>query len=802
MTAVLRKDLRSFALAPDDVEALRIPARGCYDESSRHERLAWLRDRTGAGLLPLDPMRLRADRLGGNIENAIGAVEIPVGVAGPLLFDGERARGVIFAPLATTEGALIASVARGATAITRAGGVRTRVVAQRMTRAPAFEFAAAREALAFVTWIDGQLDALRACTREVSRHAELVAVEHVIAGRVAHLLFIHTTGEAAGQNMTTATTSHACQWVLAQLPALGLAPVRFMIEGNLSADKKVSARPMGEGRGCAVVAECVLDRATLERSLKVSPEALLAAHAIMQSGARYARVVLPNVNVANVVAGIFTATGQDIACVHESSLGELELHRDERGVAARLRLPALVVGTVGGGTRLPAQRALLEMMGCTGEGSARRLAEIVAGYCLALELSTLAALATGEFASAHARLGRNRPVQQVGGDGLPPAFFDRALRRALGVDTARVETVEALDHGSGASILGELAARRFTREVGVFHRRLRHTLGALDVVVKVKPLDREVELMMAGLAAACGADVADAWARHGGDAGFRDCHLREIAVCTQTDTRFTRHAPVVYDTVCDEARGAFALVLERLTGRVRLLDSADDPRGWGTREIEAATRGAAAVHAIWLGRERELLAQSWIGRAPSAARMTQMRPLFEALARHAADEFPSLMPARELRRQLALVADVPAWWARIESLPRTLAHNDFNPRNIALRDDDGALTLCAYDWELATLQLPQHDLAELLAFVLTSSATRAEVGEWVELHRRVAMASAPGVALPGAAAWREGFALAARDLLVNRFALYLMGHTQRQYAFLPRALETLRHLVDLDLERP
>ena len=308
-----------------DLADLRVPDRGCYDETSRHRRLEWLRDRTGRSLAPLEVMRLRADRLSGNLENAIGAVEVPVGLAGPLLFAGERAHGVIFAPMATTEGALVASAARGATALTRAGGVRTRVTGQRMTRAPAFEFSDVRGAMAFGAWIVEQLDQLRALTREVSGHAELRELLPVVAGPVAHVTFVYTTGDAAGQNMTTATTWHACQWVLAELRAAGRAPLRFLIEGNASSDKKVHCAGPAHARGTAVAAEATIDDETLSRSLKVSSRELLAAWAIVRSGAGQARMLTANVNIANVIAAIFVATGQDVACVHESALGDLHL---------------------------------------------------------------------------------------------------------------------------------------------------------------------------------------------------------------------------------------------------------------------------------------------------------------------------------------------------------------------------------------------------------------------------------------------------------------------------------------------
>jgi hydroxymethylglutaryl-CoA reductase (NADPH) len=786
----------------DDLAALRVPGRGRYDEDSRRTRLDWLREHTGAPLASFDEMRLVADKLSGNIENAIGAIEIPVGIAGPLLFDGECARGIVYAPIATTEGALVASAARGATTITRAGGVRTRVTAQRMLRAPVFEFATPQEALRFAGWVLNQLDNFRRCTGEVSRHAELKSAEPVVAGNAAHIVFTYETGDAAGQNMTTATTWHCCQWILGELAALDLEPVRFMIESNMSSDKKVSLRIPGDGRGCAVTAECDVDAATLERSLKVTPDELVAAFHLMRSGANEIGMVALNINVANVVAGIFAATGQDIACVHESSVGELEIERTTTGIRAKLALPGLIVGTVGGGTQLPAQRALLEMLGCTGAGTVRRLAEIIAGFSLGLELSTLSAIRTGEFASAHERLGRNRPAQPIRESDLVPETFEPGLRRHFGNDELRVDRTESIEQGAGASILGELAARRFNRTIGVFHRRLHHQGDTTEVVVKVKPLDSEVELMMQGLATACGSEVAGEWARHGRTLGFSCCHERELAIYEQTDPRFVRNVPVVYDVLRDPARETYALILERLDGRVRLMDSADDPRGWEGEEIEAALRGAAELHSIWFGREAELLEQPWIGTVPGTLRMSALRPLWSALARHAATEFPALMDAGDLRRQEALIASIPEWWGRAEQMPRALAHNDFNPRNIAVRDEGGAPRLCAYDWELATLQLPQHDVAELLAFVLPPDATRGEVVHWVELHRRALVEACAGSTVPDAAAWREGFALAARDLLVNRFSLYLMAHTQRQYGFLARSLASLRNLIDLELEAP
>lgn len=789
---------RRLRLDPDaDLDAHKVPGRGRYDEAARRERLAWMRNRTGASLEAFEEMRLVPDRLARNLENGIGAVEIPVGIAGPLLFCGQTVNGIVHAPFATTEGALVASACRGATAISRAGGVVTRVVAQRMTRAPAFEFASVDEAFGFVRWLGAQIETLRARCREVSRHAMLIDVEPVIIGRAVHALFVYETGDAAGQNMTTATTWHACQWILADLRERGQSPLRFLIEANVSSDKKVNLNALlGARRGWSVTAECVIDAETCERMLKVTPAELVAAHELARDGGEHVGMVGHNINVANVVAALFVATGQDIACVHESSLGELTLAVRDGSLLARIALPGLVLGTVGGGTHLPGQQASLRMLGCEGAGSARRLAEIVAGFCLALDISTFAAVTNGEFATAHERLGRNRPVEPMRDEDFDAAFFERAFRRTVD-GGIRVSRVSSLEGGDGASILTELTARRLGKRVGLLHRRVHHTQGETDVVVKVKPLDAEVLLMMQSAAAMCGRGVAEAHARFRSETGFVGCHLRELAIYAQTDPRFVAHVPRVYDIVHDDAREAYVLVLERLAN-VRLLDSADDPRGWGSAEIEAALRGAGALHAIWMNRERELLAQPWIGIPPTAERMAAMSALWQALAEHAADELPALMTPADLANQQTIIREIPHWWSRLESMPRTLAHNDFNPRNIALRVDGGGLRLCAYDWELATLRVPQHDAAELLAYVLPTDAGVAEVTHYVELHRR-AVAEHGGI-VPDAATWRAGFALSLRDLLVNRFALYLMAHSFRHYGFLERSLRTLRRLIELELE--
>jgi aminoglycoside phosphotransferase (APT) family kinase protein len=175
--------------------------------------------------------------------------------------------------------------------------------------------------------------------------------------------------------------------------------------------------------------------------------------------------------------------------------------------------------------------------------------------------------------------------------------------------------------------------------------------------------------------------------------------------------------------------------------------------------------------------------------------MTEMAELWHHLGVHAFQEFPEWISSETLAAHHDLVNRIPEWWSQIETMPRTLIHNDFNPRNIALRKDGPEPRLCAYDWELATLHLPQHDLAELLCFVLNPEATAEEVSHYLEVHRR-ALEESSGYAVDRRT-WRSGFELSLADFAVNRMGLYLMAHTLQHYGFMERVVRTLQRLMTL-----
>jgi hydroxymethylglutaryl-CoA reductase (NADPH) len=340
----------------------------------------------------------------GHIENLIGAVRLPVGLAGPLLVRGGSAHGHYYVPLATTEATLVASYSRGAQLITEAGGCASVVVNEGIGRAPGFAFTSLEECGRFITWALAHVAAFRRCAERTTRHGRLTDMRVTLEGNHVYLLFEFLTGDAAGQNMVTLATEAICAYIAARCP---IQPRYAFLEANASGDKKASARSFGSVRGRKVTAEVVIPADLVGRRLRTTPQRLADYGRMGTMGAVLTGTLGAQGHFANGLAALFIATGQDAACVAEAAVGVTRLEATDGGdLYASVTLPNLVVGTVGGGTTLPSQRACLELMGLAGTGHARALAEVAAALCLAGELSLVGALCAGSFARAHRNLAR------------------------------------------------------------------------------------------------------------------------------------------------------------------------------------------------------------------------------------------------------------------------------------------------------------------------------------------------------------------------------------------------------------
>ncbi len=342
----------------------------------------------------------------GNIENFIGLLRMPVGLAGPLRVNGLAAHGDYRIPLATTEAALVASYHRGCRVITAAGGCSAMVLYESLSRAPAFVFETTSEACRFVVWAMSRFDDFRNAAAATTSHGQLVDVGSTVEGNHVYLNFEFTTGDASGQNMVTLATQAVCDLILAETP---VPPLRHYVESNLSGDKKASARAFTSARGKKVTAEVKLSAELVSNHLHTTPEAMAEYWRISAIGGVLSGTLGIQGQFANGLAALYLATGQDAACVAESATGVTRFEvTPDGGLYASVTLPGIMVGTVGGGTGLPTQNACLELMGLAGTGKSRALAEVCAGLLLAGELSIIAALAAGHFSRAHRKLARTR----------------------------------------------------------------------------------------------------------------------------------------------------------------------------------------------------------------------------------------------------------------------------------------------------------------------------------------------------------------------------------------------------------
>jgi len=340
-----------------------------------------------------------------NIENLIGHVEIPLGVAGPLRVNGVSAEGDYFVPLATTEAALVASYARGCVAITEAGGCAAGVLAEGVGRVPGFVFRDLAESGSFVAWLSGQVEQLREEAAKTTSHGSLQDVRFTMEGNHVYLHLQFLTGDASGQNMVTIAASAICDYISRESP---VRPRRAYVEANLSGDKKASSQSFQSVRGKKVVAEVRLPAPILRRGLGVTAEAMTEYWQMSVLGGVLGGTIGVQGHYANGLTALFIATGQDAATVSEAAVGVTRFEQEGEDLYAAVTLPNLIVGTVGGGTGLPTQAACLDLLGLRGTGNARAFAEVCAALSLAGELSIIAALATGTFTRAHEKLARGR----------------------------------------------------------------------------------------------------------------------------------------------------------------------------------------------------------------------------------------------------------------------------------------------------------------------------------------------------------------------------------------------------------
>lgn len=367
---------------------------------------------TGKSLdgLPLEGLDYESI-LGQCCEMPVGYVQIPVGVAGPMLLDGKE----FSVPMATTEGCLVASTNRGFKAIYVSGGATSVLLKDGMTRAPVVRFGTARRAADLKIFLEEPLnfETLASVFNKSSRFGRLQKIQCAIAGKNLYIRFTCSTGDAMGMNMVSKGVQNVLEYLQADFPDMDV----IGISGNYCSDKKPAAVNWIEGRGKSVVCEAIIKEEVVKKVLKTNVASLVELNMLKNlTGSAMAGALGGfNAHASNIVSAVFLATGQDPAQNIESShcITMMEAVNDGKDLHVSVTMPSIEVGTVGGGTQLASQSACLNLLGVKGANreaagtNARQLAKVVAGSVLAGELSLLSAIAAGQLVNSHMKYNRS-----------------------------------------------------------------------------------------------------------------------------------------------------------------------------------------------------------------------------------------------------------------------------------------------------------------------------------------------------------------------------------------------------------
>ncbi|CAN5504636.1 hypothetical protein BH10BAC4_BH10BAC4_23100 [soil metagenome] len=764
-----------------------IPGRGLVTAVSNRLRLDYLSSRS-ISTEQVSKTDLDVKTIQKNIESYIGTVEIPLGIVGPLLFrDDPEKEELVYTAAGTLEGALVASMNRGARALSLSGGFTAKALWQRMTRAPLVMFEKEEDVPIFESFIRSHFAEIKKTAESYSNHAKLLELECISFDNFVHVKFTYSTGDAAGQNMTTVCTWHAMLFIVDKFTReAGIRLMDWILEGNGSSDKKISNYSTTSGRGVNVTAECFLTEKVLKEILRTSSTKMMQAFSPSRKLAKIDGMFGYNINVANAVAAIFVATGQDLACIHESSVGILNLRPTEEGLHISLNLPNLVIGTVGGGTHLTKQSEGLKILKCDGSGKIARFAKLIAGFALSLEISTYAAIVSGEFAKAHEKLGRNKPVDWLCRNELTGSFLGDCLSH---FDQSVVSIERKEDHALENGILTHIAQRASKKLIGFESLRLSYTNGTGErvdrtVLLKSKALDDEVIKGLHVIAASIDPELSDLIKEYRHQLEFDCCHFKEGEAYSFLQEQAATYIPQFYGEYRNEKREIFLIVLEYLDpAQLHLFNSGNSPEQWTSLHIEEGIRTAQHFHQLF--REKGLIADR-VKFIKSEFAPWKANPLYNKLVSLLIVEENDPLRKVELEDLLDASLHLEKLNEKI-AVRKTIVHNDYNPRNIAVRNN-GALAV--YDWELAVLDYPHRDIIEFLCFIFTEDYAEEELMRYLDLHYQFNRSDNPS-----RSDWYLTYEYAVIEFIITRAVFYEVAGIVVKYEFSRRVLDNALRML-------
>lgn len=758
-----------------------IPGRGLVTKAAIKARIDYLLQ-NGFEIEHINRYFLDHSSIQNNIESFVGTVEIPLGIVGPLLFIENNKHEAVYTVAGTLEGALVASMNRGAKAISMSGGFSAKILYQKMIRSPLFIFNTAEETKIFEDWVSLNFERIKNISESYSNHAKLISISAITLNVNVHLRFVYTTGDASGQNMTTTCTWHAMLWIVDTfLLEKGIEIFHFVIEGNGSSDKKASQFLIDHGRGTGVVANCFLSEDVINKILRTTSDSIYRFYDPAVELAKKDGMLGFNINVANTIAAIYVATGQDLASIHESAVGVFHIEKTNGGLLFQLNLPSLVIGTIGGGTSLDSQNEGLKIMGCEGNGKLERFAKLIAGFALSLEISTSSAIASGEFAKAHEKLGRNKPRDWLLKNELTSEFISQCLKNSLGGISIKQISFDADSLENG--ILTNITKRVNKKIMGFIPARVLLVNNIeKHILVKSKALDIDVIKGLHIMAASIDPKLADLLHQHHKWLEYWNCHLKELNLNKILSENKFDSIPIFYGNYIDEKREIYFLFQEKLDKKdLLLLDSENSPQLWTNQLVNNCITEIHRIHYFLSSNEQQIKlpevtlfepwrSKSYYEKIISIVCTETNNPIYSNL-------YAYLNELEEGAKQL--------------NIPTTVIHNDFNPRNIAIRKDGHP---CIYDWELAVLNIPHRDIVEFICFILPDDFEPEQFIQYLKYHFTIAKIDFKEIIWNE---WKKGYIYSLKEFLVTRAAYYKAAEVLFKLKFSDRIMRNGFEMIRL-----
>lgn len=759
-----------------------IPGRGLNSAHALKQRNEYM-NKEGFDLSHISKHSLNLATIDNNIESFIGSVEVPLGIVGPLLYNTNNQKELVYCVAGTLEGALVASMNRGARAVSLSGGFRATVKYQKMLRAPLFTFFSSEDAHILVEWVQKHCNKIKQHAEQYSNHAKLLEIIPERFANKVHLYFYYNTGDASGQNMTTVCTWHAILWIAENFSKETEVLIdTCIIEGNGASDKKVSQYTIKNGRGIHVEATCFLTNEVIKNVLRTTKQDFMKAYSASREITIKNGMLGYNVNISNAIAAIFLATGQDLGSIHESSHADLILEEKQDGIDFMLKLTNLVIGSIGGGTHVPKQKEALELMGCYGKGNVNRFASLISGFALSLEISTFAAIVSGAFAKAHEKLGRNKPVNWLTQSELNTDFIQQHFTSRICEDIISCEI--GIENIVENGIITQITNKVSKKCIGLYPAHIHTQNHTHAILIKSKALDIDVIKGLHFLAALIDVELADLISKYKENLEYWNCHRKEIKIYEILNKEKCNCFPLYYGKYIDEKREIFMFAMEQLRAEdIAHINSQNRPELWKEAECFQVIQEISTVHLYFLQN------------IDSVPEVKEFKPWLSA---ELYNKFISIMLLdAKNSKKFSIIEKFPEYLSQLEkekedvaNIPNTIIHGDLSSRNIAIKKQSPQV--CIYDWELAVVNIPHRDIVEFLSFVLQENFEKEELFKYLNFH----FESVKNNYSVSKEEWFKGYSYALKEYLATKVSFFEVAGIQAKYAFSERVLLVSHRMLE------